>query len=168
MHKGLGGGVGTVCAALCAVATLVWAAPSSAGYPPPFAPLPPGSPLHFQVYVSRQITNQRITGISCPTTAWCMAVDDGGFITHDLDGSWSHPRLVDRGSSANNDAGSGYWSGVSCPMSGWCMAVGTDGYSIYSNGSWSAPAFSNGLGAGSGVSCTSPSFCAVAQEHGGA
>ncbi len=110
----------------------------AAGYPPPFVPLPPGSQLRFHVYAARQITNQsRASRARRPLMR--MAVDDGGFITHDLDGSWSPPAAGRPGGSGNNDVGSGFWSGVSCPIVGWCMAVSVDGFSIYSNGGWSRP-----------------------------
>jgi len=156
-------------AVLCAAASLLCAAPSTAGFPPPFTQLPPGDHLRFHVYRATQISKHQITGISCPKTAWCMAVDEAGDIIHYSDGTWSPPRQVDRGSKANGDAGDGSWYGVSCPSTSWCMAVSyEDGYSIYKNGSWSTPTITGGDGAGTGVSCTSSKFCAVAELHEGA
>ena len=156
-------------AGIASVLSLLLAGTSSAGFPRTFTPLPPGDQLRFHVYFATQITKHSITGISCPTTTWCMAVDDAGNVMHYSSGAWSKPLLVDPGSKAVGDVGDGSWYGVSCPSVGWCMAVSyDDGYSIYSNGSWSRPKVSGGSGAGTGVSCTSKSFCAVAELHEGA
>jgi hypothetical protein len=101
-----------------------------------------------------QINNQ-LTSISCATSSFCAAVDDGGYVYTYSVGSWSAGQDIDtdgRGLIA-----------VSCPASGFCVAAdsGPDAY-VYSNGHWSGTSL---VGAGgnpatlTSVSCPAAGFC---------
>ena len=107
-----------------------------------------------------------ITGVSCPTSTWCMAVDDSGNIMNYDNGTWSAPQLVDTG--ADVQLGQGEFDGVSCPTTAFCLAVSYDnGVSYYTNGSWSPTAFTSlGTTDFSGVSCQSTTFCLASSLHG--
>ena len=106
-----------------------------------------------------------ITGISCPTSTWCMAVDDAGNIMNFANGIWSAPQLVDTG--ADVQVGQGEFDGVSCPTTAFCLAVSYDnGVSYYTNGTWSATAFTSlGTTDFSGVSCQSSTYCLASSLH---
>jgi hypothetical protein len=124
-------------------------------------------PVRFHVFLSKKLSSASVTGISCPTSTWCMAVDGRGYVHEFVDGKWSAGQLVDHGGL--NGEGAGEWNGVSCPTTRWCMAVSKDdGYSLYSNGSWSRPTLVKGFGSLTGVSCTSSYFCSSSFEGGGA
>lgn len=93
-----------------------------------------------------------VTGLSCPTTSWCMAVDSGGNAVS-YDGSdWSSPVSVT----------SLELLGVSCSSSSFCAAVdGAGDLLTYNDGTWTTETgllsgFSFG---GDPVSCPSSSFC---------
>jgi hypothetical protein len=108
-----------------------------------------------------------ITGISCPTSTWCMAVDDAGNIMNFANGTWSAPQLVDTG--ADVQVGQGEFDGVSCPTTAFCLAVSYDnGASYYTNGTWSPTAFTSlGNTDFSGVSCAFSTYCRASSLHGG-
>jgi hypothetical protein len=114
--------------------------------------------------------NQMITGVSCPTTTWCQAVDGHGNVITYSNGTWSAPQVVDPGSIADVDLGAGEFDGISCPTTTWCMAVSyLDGYTIYSGGSW-GPMLQTPLGIGHGlhaVSCSSSTFCGAEVDNSG-
>jgi hypothetical protein len=103
-------------------------------------------------------TRGGLSGVSCPTRTFCMAVDSSGrAMTYD--GHWSKPKKVVAGSL----------TAVSCPTRTFCVAVGSVGapkendpvIAVDSNGKWSTTV---GPDAGAaepltGVSCDSPTFC---------
>ncbi len=71
-------------------------------------------------------TAYAITGVSCPTTTLCVAVDSTGQVFHSikpLDGAsaWSKPSRVDTATQAGG-AYAGF-SGISCPTAKLCVAV---------------------------------------------
>jgi hypothetical protein len=109
-----------------------------------------------------KISPTNLTGVSCPTTTWCQAVDSYGNVIGYANGVWSLPHFV--------DPASGGFNGVSCPTTTFCMAVSyLGGYSIYQNGTWSPMAFPPpGIGAGLwAVSCSSASFCGLEVDNFG-
>jgi hypothetical protein len=75
-------------------------------------------------------TGASLTGISCPTAAFCMAVDSGGKVLTYSGGTWSGPRPVASGN---------YLAGVSCASASFCAAI-TDGATAYvdNHGAWSS------------------------------
>ena len=109
-----------------------------------------------------------LRGISCPTTATCVAVGTDGdlFIEQELPPDGGQPVW-----SGSEYAGSGTLNGVSCASPGNCTAVGqlTNAPSgspsavalTETNGTWSgAVAVTGGTnGFFNAVSCTAPGFC---------
>ena len=92
--------------------------------------------------------HHQFTSISCPTTSWCMAVDNQGNAYIYNTGNWSRATIV----SAHS------LSSVSCPNTTFCMAVDSQANAYEFNGTaWSLSAnVSNFTGDPSyGVSCTS-------------
>ena len=111
--------------------------------------------------------------VSCPTSSFCLAVNDASdAFTYDGT-SWSGAKAIptDSASSSNGDL-----VGVSCASSSFCVAVGanddngTTYGSIYNGTAWSAPTTIDAddypaLDA-SAVSCPSSSFCLVGDQSG--
>ena len=115
-----------------------------------------------------RISAASVTGVSCASPSWCMAVDSLGKAITYANGTWSSPKLVDTGT--NSGATTGEFDGVSCPSTSWCMAVSyLDGFSIYSGGTWAAMAMPPiGVGNGMhGVSCWAASQCATEADNFG-
>ena len=117
-----------------------------------------------------RITTAVITGESCPSPTWCMAVDSSGHVIHYAAGKWSAPLLVDNGSN-HGGGGGGAFDGVSCPTTTFCMAVSyLDGYTLWNGASWSAIAYPTPHDTISdsmlGVSCSSAAFCGVNNAGG--
>lgn len=114
----------------------------------------PGHPDCFYVYAS-------VTGISCPATTGCVAVDTNG-----LDGTGSILSSVDPtgGSAAwkvTPVGRSGSLGSVSCPSASLCVAVGVAGIAVSANPTsgtaWKvAPADENHL---QSVSCPTVNLC---------
>lgn len=116
-----------------------------------FPPLP--APLDWSAaqIVDANTAGDYLTGISCPTTTFCMAVDSGGD-TVIFDGStWTKPATP---------AVSGYSRAISCVPGNFCV-VGIDGDVVSYDGTWGSPwpVFPSGLV--NAVSCTSATFCAA-------
>ncbi len=67
-----------------------------------------------------------ITGVSCPTTTLCVAVDAAGNVLHSTDpiggaGKWSKPVQIDKATlSGGGDVG---LASISCPTIALCVAV---------------------------------------------
>jgi hypothetical protein len=106
-----------------------------------------------------QITSASISGVSCPTTSWCQAIDDtGNVITYD-NGVWSAPLNI-----------AGSLTAISCPTTTFCMTVSyEDGYSIWNGASWS-PIGGTPSGIGDdfhAVSCSSATYCAAEVDNFG-
>ena len=136
-----------------AAAPLSWASPVRADDQPPFAYSTP------------------ITGVSCPSTGLCVAVDHAGDVLSSTDptggaGAWARDASV-----ANT------LTDVSCPSSELCVAIG--GGSIVTStdptggaGAWTVtkvlPDSSEYLGGSEleAVSCASANLCVVTDEHG--
>jgi len=92
-----------------------------------------------------------LTSVSCPTTTFCMAVDDAGNALIYTNGTWSTPDYID----TNEDLAS-----VSCPTTTFCMAVGFTDALTYTNGTWSTPDNIDPNGGGpNSVSCPTTTFC---------
>jgi len=89
--------------------------------------------------------------VSCPSTTFCMAVDESGDALSWDGSSWSSPTNVD---------GSNYVFSVSCPSTTFCMAVDESGDALSWDGSsWSGP---TSIAPGNvlvSVSCPTTSFC---------
>jgi len=68
-----------------------------------------------------------LSSVSCASSSFCVAVDDGGYALIYNGSSWSTPQEID-----NNPLES-----VSCTSSSFCVAVDGPGYAITYNGSTS-------------------------------
>jgi hypothetical protein len=88
------------------------------------------------------------TSVSCPSTTFCVAVDDTGNWLRYNGTSWSAP------------ASFGASSSVSCPSAQFCLALGGGGSFQYNGSSWSATTAAAPYGLDS-VSCESSTFCAA-------
>jgi hypothetical protein len=119
--------------------------------------------LHWSSPQVIDTTGATLSGVSCPTTTFCMAVDTAGNAATFDGTNWSAFTPV---------AGSGNaFYGVSCASPTFCAVVGTDSNTttyatdlalIYDNGSWSANG-SQSVGPGetlTGISCAkNTQFC---------
>lgn len=94
--------------------------------------------------------------LSCPSSTFCAAVDEGGTAVVYKDGAWAAPQQID---------GRGSIDSVSCVSASFCMSVDFNGNArIFNGSSWSAPRL-----AGSdltAVSCASASFCMAVTYKG--
>ncbi len=112
-------------------------------------------------------------GMSCPTTTFCVGLDESAYATYYDGSSWSTPKSVDPEINGN-----GTTATISCPTTTFCMVVDSMGYVVEeSGGTWSAPVLIDGGGnANNGqnavaidsVSCTSATFCAAVDQNGDA
>ena len=104
----------------------------------------------------------QVQAVSCATSTFCMAVDDGSNAT-----SYNGTIWTKAGTAVANANYSGPQS-LSCPTATFCAAVDTStgNVDVYNSGVWSSPAADLGVfstaGFEPGISCTSSSFCAAA------
>jgi RHS repeat-associated protein len=99
-----------------------------------------------------------LESVSCPTSAFCVAVDASGKAVIYNGSSWSVPTTID---------GTNALTGVSCPTVAFCEAVDAAGNSITYNGSsWGAPQAFDENGAPTGISCVSSTFCEAVDAAG--
>jgi hypothetical protein len=133
--------------------SVVWASPVHADDEPPFADLTP------------------ITGVSCPSTGLCIAVDGAGDILSSTDptggtGAWARAASV-----ANR------LTGVSCPSAELCVAIGGGSIATSTDptggaGAWTVtkvlPIISDYGGDEQleAVSCASVNLCVVTDDNG--
>lgn len=107
-------------------------------------------------------TNKNLTGVSCPTASYCVAVDSyGATMTYSSGTGWTAPTTIDPNASSYPGGGTEF---VSCLAAGTCVVTGWDGYAeILQNGSWSSPSSLAGGSSLGGVSCNaSANYCVVA------
>lgn len=97
-----------------------------------------------------------LKGVSCPTTWFCMAVDnDGNMLTYN-GSSWASPQSIDSGHILE---------AVSCPSTTFCEAVDHNGNAVsltYDSGTetWSSSVTdADGSRALDGISCPSTTMC---------
>jgi hypothetical protein len=111
-----------------------------------------------------------LTGVSCPSTRLCVAVDLGGNVL-----TSSNPTGDSAAWKVTKEIG-GFFSGVSCPTMSMCVAFrgaeGGSGVVTSTNPTGGAAAWHasdlNSLGGGSvsGVSCPSNGLCAAVDDSG--
>ncbi len=106
-----------------------------------------------------------LQAVSCPSTSFCVAVDNGGNAYTFNGSAWSPANPIN---TANAQFGGGAFYAVSCPSSSFCAAVdGFEDVLLFNGSSWSAPQrLETGASLRPGVSCASSSFC-VAVDGGG-
>jgi hypothetical protein len=109
--------------------------------------------------------------LSCPSSAFCLALDSLDAPFTYSGGSWSGPQ---QNGLAMPQADIRNWNALSCASSTFCAVVGQGGnesseqgvVATYSGGSWSGPLQLEPGGFLESVSCPSPTFC-VATSDGG-
>jgi hypothetical protein len=100
--------------------------------------------------------------VSCPTTSFCMAIDDAGHTFKYSSGSWSPGATLGSLPSETSDLQ------VSCASAQFCLAAlpgsGDDeDYYKYNGTIWTGPSVLESTGAvETGLSCTSSTFCVAA------
>jgi hypothetical protein len=107
-----------------------------------------------------KIDSQPMTGISCPTTALCVAVDHAGNVLSSTDAAatWSKPESIDGVPL----------TAVSCANESLCVAVDEDGHPIVSSQPTSAVSWQKSVdsaGTPTGISCAA-GLCAAAESGG--
>ncbi len=103
-----------------------------------------------------------LTSVSCPSTGFCVAVDNGQNGTanegdaYTWDGtSWSAPSPID-----TQNGGGSQLNGVSCTSTSFCVAVGNAGEVLSYNGTtWSSPQVVDDQSPLSEISCASTTLC---------
>ena len=133
------------------------------GAPPPPAAVA-GAGWKTPVLIDHRRTNSsppNLTAVSCPTTTFCMAVDNQGYASTFSGSEWSTPTSIDTNAASTvNDA----MGTVSCASASFCVA-GDDLDDVYTyNGStWTAADQLNPSQTSSSVSfsvsCPTTSFC---------
>ena len=116
-------------------------------------------------------TSYAITGVSCPTTTLCVAIDSAGQVLHStkpLDGAtaWTKPARIDTATQPGG-AYAGL-SAISCPTATLCVAVdnatnGQVAYTTTPNGpasSWHLVTIGQNVTLSS-VSCSSATLCVI-------
>ena len=100
--------------------------------------------------------------VSCPTTTFCVAVDNGGRALYYDGSTWTEPVDIAPGMSG--------LTGVSCPTASFCLAVDYFGrVSSFDGSTWVPPVeVDDGAQAGgfTAVSCSSAEFCAAVTSYG--
>jgi hypothetical protein len=103
-------------------------------------------------------THGPLTGLSCSSTTFCMAVDTGGYAIAHTQGQWQKPRRVDYGHGA--------LVAVSCSSYTFCAAVDDHGFAFtYHSGRWG---FANHVDshAFTAVSCATHLLCIATDDFG--
>jgi hypothetical protein len=104
------------------------------------------------------------TGVSCPSTSFCAAVDLTGQVLQWNGQTWSAGATIAPASAGA--AESPGLTGVSCPTATYCAAVdSTGGVEQWSNGTWTRSDIDGGRKL-TGIACPTPSFCVAVDEAG--
>ncbi len=100
-----------------------------------------------------------LTGVSCPASSFCAAVDGNGNALNWNGVAWSRPSAIDPSAAL---------TAVSCTGQGFCAAVDDHGSAFMWNGrTWSGPIELGPPGTYlTALSCSSPSFCIAADTYG--
>ncbi len=115
----------------------------------------------------------QLTSISCPTTTFCAAVDNGGYAFIYSAGSWSAGQQIytNGGSSTAilNGTVSAEINAVSCANPNFCIALDNGGtINTYSDGVWSSSQQVDNSGTWVAVSCAPTEFCVGVDASGSA
>jgi len=106
----------------------------------------------------------QLTSVSCPTTTFCAAVDQTGYVTTFDGATWSTPTSINPdGISMMPNGG---FTSVSCPTAGFCAAVTLWGEAqTYDGATWSSPVAVTPSEALSTVSCADAGFCVAVGDQ---
>jgi len=103
------------------------------------------------------IDSRSLSGVSCPTSSFCMAVDGGGYAVKYNGSSWASAGDIDSTRVLNN---------ISCTSSTFCMAIDDSGYAIKYNGSSWSVSHIDGSQQLLSISCVSSTFCVAGDGAG--
>jgi hypothetical protein len=100
-----------------------------------------------------------LTSVSCSSSQFCAAGDNGGNALIYNGSSWSAPDQITEGGSLY----------MSCPSSTFCVAVGSGGgVNMWNGSSWNGPSPIGSSDDLESVSCTSSQFCVAVDDSGNA
>ena len=112
-----------------------------------------------------QSATSSLTGVSCPTTASCTAVDQGGQALTWNGQAWGPAVRIEPG-SVSADASGVPLTGISCPTVGFCVAAdGGGGVLQWSGGAWARTSV-DGSRPVTAVSCPTATFCVAVDQDG--
>lgn len=103
------------------------------------------------------IDYESLQSISCPSAAFCAAVDVDGSVVMFTNGGWTKPTDID---------GSAVIAGISCASSSFCVAVSLNGDALLYNGHWSSQGVVDNASPPDSVSCPTSSFCVAGDDAG--
>ena len=103
--------------------------------------------------------------MSCPTTASCTAVDQGGQALTWNGQAWGPAVRIEPG-SVSADASGVPLTGVSCPTVRFCVAVDGGGGVLQSSGGAWARTSVDGSRPVNAVSCPTATFCVAVDQDG--
>jgi hypothetical protein len=95
--------------------------------------------------------------VSCPSIAFCAAVDNNGDVHFWRNGAWLAPQHLNAGGSL---------SSISCPTTTFCMAISVGGEAMAYNGRTWTSAGSAGPQERYQISCRSAAFCVATGANG--
>jgi hypothetical protein len=126
------------------------------------AQTPPSTPPDPLNWGTRRIVDPGYSpqSVSCPSTTFCVMVDDHGHAAIYQNQLWTAPTGIDGAQKLNS---------VSCPSTSFCVAVDSSGDALTYDGSkWSPPdrIDKTTFGELTSISCSSPSFCAAVDRDG--
>jgi hypothetical protein len=109
-----------------------------------------------------QVDSHPLTSVSCPTSRFCMATDNGGGVVGYTGKTWQPPKPISEGTPL---------TGISCPDTSFCLAFNARGEVFILDGDrWSSatPIFTAETGGDwpTVVSCASENFCMAADDYG--
>ncbi len=123
-------------------------------------------PNHFDPNINGN--GGSMTGVSCTSSTFCVAVDNAGYGLIYNGTTWSAPVLLD--AAGPGLRGGSFAMKVSCPAQGFCVVVDTAGNAyIYRSGAWGAGQdidSSTSHNVVNSVSCATTTFCVAVDDDG--
>jgi hypothetical protein len=107
------------------------------------------------------------TGVSCPTTSFCVAVDGAGEALQWNGTTWSAPVRIEPGQASATTIGVAL-AAVSCPTTSFCLAVDDSGGALeWTDNAWTRTVV-DGNHKLTSVSCPAPTLCVAVDASGDA
>jgi hypothetical protein len=112
-------------------------------------------------------SSSSFSGVSCPSSAFCTAVDQGGEALLWNGQAWSPPVRIEPGQPTATSSGTAL-TGVSCPTASFCVAVDNSGGVLeWTDATWTR-ADVDGTEQLAAVSCPTATSCVVVDQKGDA
>jgi hypothetical protein len=109
--------------------------------------------------------DNQVWAVSCPSSSFCAAFDDGGDVLTFNGSTWSAPTEIESGEFVGGIGA----PDISCTSSSFCVVVDGIGHALMFNGrSWSAPLDVDRKNNLNSVSCASRSLCVAVDLQGNA